>query len=1362
MANYNKSFSFRNGVQVDEDNFFVNANGLVGIGTTIPRTNLDVYGDISVSGLSTMKAMIISGIASFVDLRVGSYITMTDSGIISATRYYGDGSYLDGIPTNQWVDYNQPGITSSYILRNRVGIATNIPTQTLQIGGRTELGQIGVGINSTGNIRASGIITAGSFDGSGTNITNINASNISSGTLDNARLPNNINLPSGIATVGTLTATRAYIGVVTFNSNGLFSRNVTGSSFTGGSFYASNGFEINSSDLTFSGGARVSIAGSNGNPGQFLVSNGSNGVNWSSDISVSGIVTVGILTANDIFSSGFTTTSNLRVTNTGIVTTLNVFRTNSFASQLTQVNSGIITTNSLNSTYSNIGVTTAGFVNSTNINASGVGTISKLHSGNIRINDVSNKIETNSGDLFLGSAGTKIEVSNNLYVSGNSYLAGIVTSATGIVPDSNNSGYLGSSAKSFAEAYIDEVQIGVANAAGIVSTRSGALSLDSNTGTVSISKDLSVSRNSTFSGISTFNSSINISGSLNPNTDLSASLGSSTKSFAEAYIDEVQIGVANAAGIVSTRSGDLSLDANSRRVSVVRDFSIGQNLSVTGISTLSGLVNITTGIIPSNDNNGYLGSSTKSFAEAYIDEVQIGVTNAAGIVSTRSGDLSLDANTGKVSVVKDFIVNRNVSVTGISTLSGLVNITTGIIPTNDNSGYLGSSSKSLAEAYIDEVQIGVANAAGIVSTRSGDLSLDSNTGKVSVVKDFIVNRNLSVTGISTLTDLIINDSVVPDSDGGSYLGSAGTSFANAHIANINIGAFGAGIISTRSGNLTLDSITGRVLVSKDLISERNLNVSGILTAPNLYSDYSIVNINISPDSDKGSSIGYAATAFENAYINEVTIGVAGTNSIGTRNSNTLQLTSSSGIVTVTNSLFVNSNLESNNLNIIGIATVGSAILPISNNNGSVGSSSKAFGSAYFNKIRLGVSGSGNIIDTAAGELILQSTSSLVRISDQLIVDNEIYSGPLYVDSSYVGIGTTTSLSSKLEVVDQSTVSIKIDSKTSNSSLILSSSSNQGRLIFGGSDFTFENRTVGSFNFNLHSGGVAGINTGSFKWNNSYLSNEIMTLTYDGKLGINQDEPQHNLHVVGTSTITSDTYIGNDLYVNGKIGATGTGVTISRDLYVGNGLFASGVSTFSNLRVNGNTVITGITTLRLAEGTQLNGNVFTEVGISTFNELSITGIVSITEASGIGIGTTSPNASIHIITEGGGLAGGIISPAIAVGVNTNDVGNGGIVLYQSGQVVSGGSIRIVDESTIEIDSSGSIGIGTDEPTCKADFFYAGVGIGSTGESAKYAFMLPPGITSDQRVGLHTRPGAFIFNTTVNKHQMYNGTTWYDMY
>ena len=66
MANYNKSFNFRNGVQVDNNNFVVNANGLVGIGTSIPSTFLDVHGnselrgDVTVSGEINASGLVTS------------------------------------------------------------------------------------------------------------------------------------------------------------------------------------------------------------------------------------------------------------------------------------------------------------------------------------------------------------------------------------------------------------------------------------------------------------------------------------------------------------------------------------------------------------------------------------------------------------------------------------------------------------------------------------------------------------------------------------------------------------------------------------------------------------------------------------------------------------------------------------------------------------------------------------------------------------------------------------------------------------------------------------------------------------------------------------------------------------------------------------------------------------------------------------------------------------------------------------------------------------------------------------------------------------------------------------------------------
>lgn len=216
MANYNKSFNFRNGVQVDNDNFIVNANGLVGIGTSLPTEFLDVYGTAKITGLVTATSIStpnlnVSGIATITTLKVG--IVTANSGIAT---YYGDGSKLSNLPTSQWINVNTGiGVTSIYAA-GAVGVATNYPTYYFQVGANPDT-QSGVGINSTGNIKASGSITASSFSGSGASITSINADNISSGTLSNSRLPSNINVS------GIITATSGLYGTLTGDVVGIAS-----------------------------------------------------------------------------------------------------------------------------------------------------------------------------------------------------------------------------------------------------------------------------------------------------------------------------------------------------------------------------------------------------------------------------------------------------------------------------------------------------------------------------------------------------------------------------------------------------------------------------------------------------------------------------------------------------------------------------------------------------------------------------------------------------------------------------------------------------------------------------------------------------------------------------------------------------------------------------------------------------------------------------------------------------------------------------------------------------------------------------------------------------------------------------------
>jgi len=183
MANIKKSFNFRSGVQVDDDNFIVDALGAVGIGSTQPSELLDVDGNIKTTGNVTGQIANFNKIIA-TDLDItnvnlssnvsGSGIKMGDPvGVITATdvnlkvTYYGDGQYLDNIPTSQWIDKDAGlGFISIYAAGN-VGVATEDPRHTLQIGGNNDSNnfEIGVGINSEGGLVATGIITATTFKG---------------------------------------------------------------------------------------------------------------------------------------------------------------------------------------------------------------------------------------------------------------------------------------------------------------------------------------------------------------------------------------------------------------------------------------------------------------------------------------------------------------------------------------------------------------------------------------------------------------------------------------------------------------------------------------------------------------------------------------------------------------------------------------------------------------------------------------------------------------------------------------------------------------------------------------------------------------------------------------------------------------------------------------------------------------------------------------------------------------------------------------------------------------------------------------------------------------------------------------------
>ena len=279
MANIRKSFNFRNGVQVDNDNFVVNANGLVGIGTSVPQNYLlNVYGDTRTTGLTTTRDLYVTQNAEVIGVTTVGVLTASSIDVANGVNVSGALTAATLKLANGDTVDNLIGFARTTFITDNAGVGLHttskigINTTTSPGASDPELSVIGnvdvTGIitattfsgNVTGNINASSgvstftelkvgtaitmssdIVTATTFIGNltgditGTASSISNASGIIAGTISNDRLPDlitsNINASSGVSTFTELkvgTAITMSAGIVTATTINVSSVNSTG------------------------------------------------------------------------------------------------------------------------------------------------------------------------------------------------------------------------------------------------------------------------------------------------------------------------------------------------------------------------------------------------------------------------------------------------------------------------------------------------------------------------------------------------------------------------------------------------------------------------------------------------------------------------------------------------------------------------------------------------------------------------------------------------------------------------------------------------------------------------------------------------------------------------------------------------------------------------------------------------------------------------------------------------------------------------------------------------------------------------------------------------------------------------------
>ena len=259
-----------------------------------------------------------------------------------------------------------------------------------------------------------------------------------------------------------------------------------------------------------------------------------------------------------------------------------------------------------------------------------------------------------------------------------------------------------------------------------------------------------------------------ISGNINPLTNVSASLGLPSKTWANAYIRDLSVSSMEIRGnILLLNDISYNLGSSLRRWKNIfaDDISVNKiNGQVYSGSSSIVLTSVSGNIVPISNNIFKLGDVSRNWSNAYIRDISLTNVDVSGnLIPLNNSSLGLSTRMWRNAYISD------ISVSSID-ISGNLN------PLTSNNLSLGSSAKIWGNAYIRDVSISNVDVSGSLNpliTNNSSLGISTKIWGNAYIRDV------------SITNLDVSGNLNPLNANGSSLGSSTKIWGNAYIRDIS-------------------------------------------------------------------------------------------------------------------------------------------------------------------------------------------------------------------------------------------------------------------------------------------------------------------------------------------------------------------------------------------------------------------------------------------------------------------------------------------------------------------------------------------------------------------------------------------------